>query len=91
MQIQRKNIKINEFRADQARTLYDKGILSSNRDVVEAENAFREAKNRFARAQSDYRAAVLEFLRDTGTLRVSAEGRLLTFTAVAAGPAQPSP
>ena len=79
MEIQQRNIDINAFRKEQARDLFSVGRLSSNRDVVEAENAYRTAKNNFASAQSDYRTAVLEFLRDTGTLRVDDEGKLVRF------------
>jgi outer membrane protein TolC len=91
MEIQQRNIDINAFRKEQARALYDKGSLSSNRDVVEAENAYRAARNRFARAQSDYRAAVLEFLRDTGTLRVDDEGRLVRLESAATASAETRP
>jgi len=51
------------------------GKLSSNRDKLEVENAFRLAKDRFAAAESSYRIAILEFLLDTGTLRVGDDGQ----------------
>ncbi len=79
MQIQAKNIVINQFRADQARELLRKSRLESNRDVVEAEQGLLSARNRYAQAESDYRAAVLQFLLNTGTLRLDDGGRLLTF------------
>ncbi|UCG17730.1 MAG: TolC family protein [Phycisphaerales bacterium] len=91
MEIQLKNIEINRFRKDQATELRLKGLLASNRDKIEAENAFRDAKNRYARAQSDYRTAILGFLRDTGTLRVGDQGRLVTFESAASASAEDAP
>lgn len=70
MTIQTENIEINKFRADQARAQYELGRIASNRDVVEALDGLTAARNRFAESQSDYRRAILELLRDTGTLRV---------------------
>jgi len=74
MEIQEENIQINEFRADQARAQFELGRIASNRDVVEALDGLTAARNRFAESQSDYRRAILEFLRDTGTLRVRDDG-----------------
>ncbi|MFH0980345.1 MAG: TolC family protein [Planctomycetota bacterium] len=74
MDIQRRNIGINDTRREQARLWFEKGLLRSNRDVIEAENEWRDAVNAFAQAQADYRLAILEFLRDTGTLRVDDDG-----------------
>ena len=79
MAIQRKNITINKFRAAQARELNRTGRLQSNRDLIEAEQGLLVARNQFARAESNYRAAVLQFLFNTGTLRLGDDGRLLTF------------
>jgi len=76
LDIQAENIKINDFRKRQAEELFNRGHLSSNRDKIEAEIAWRMAKNRYAQAEADYRTAVLTFLRDTGTLRVGDDGRL---------------
>jgi outer membrane protein TolC len=74
MEIQRRNIEINEFRRRVARAQFDIGRLTSNRDVIEAENDLRLAKDSFAEALSNYRQVILEFLRDTGTLRVDDDG-----------------
>lgn len=70
MTIQTENIEINKFRADQARAQYKLGRIASNRDVVEALDGLTAARNRFAESQSEFRRAILELLRDTGTLRV---------------------
>ncbi len=75
LDITSENIRINEFRAAMARAKYAVGQLPSNRDVVEAEDVLRRARNDYAAALSDFRRAVLEFLRDTGTLRIDDDGR----------------
>ena len=75
MEVQRENININAVRREHAKILFEVGKLSSNRDKIEAENAYRRASDRFATAESDYRIAILEFLLDTGTLRVGDDGR----------------
>lgn len=89
MEIQRRNIEINAIRRELARSLLEKAKLTSTRDVVEAETDFRNARNRFAQAESEYRSAILAFLRDTGTLRVADDGRWAGYDSVAAG--QPPP
>lgn len=77
--IQRESISINEFRREHARALFDIGAVSSNRDVIEAENNLRNAKNILAQAEADYRITILEFLLSTGTLRVGDDGKWLSF------------
>ena len=74
-EVQLENIKINAVRREHAKILFEVGKLSSNRDKIEAENAFRQASDRYAAAVSDYRIAILEFLLDTGTLRVGDDGQ----------------
>ncbi|MBN1510636.1 MAG: TolC family protein [Phycisphaerae bacterium] len=88
LQIQAENIKINDFRKQQAEALLDRGMLTSNRDKIEAETSWREAKNRYAQAEANYRTAILAFLRDTGTLRVTDDGQLATFEDTAAADAK---
>jgi len=79
LEIQAENIKINDFRKRQAEELLNRGLLQSNRDKIEAETDWRDAKNRYAQAEANYRTAVLAFLRDTETLRVTDDGRLASF------------
>ena len=74
MQIQEKNIAINVKREETARAQFERGRLSSNRDVFEATRALQNSKNRYAAQLADYRLAILSFLRDTGTLRVDDNG-----------------
>ena len=49
MELQKKQIEINETRKELARLQFEKGQLRSNRDVVEAENDWRDAVNAYAR------------------------------------------
>jgi outer membrane protein TolC len=43
---------------------------ADNRDVVDAQNSLLSAQDAFAAAESALQIQVLQFLRDTGTLRV---------------------
>lgn len=72
--IQELNVEENQLRLDAARAQYNLGKMT-NRDVVEAETALLNARNSLARAVSAYRNAILEFRRDTETLRVTEDGR----------------
>ena len=71
--IQVMNVRENEFRLEAARAQFNLG-LSTNQDVVDAENDLLAARNQLAAAISGYRNAILEFRRDTDTLRVAADG-----------------
>ncbi len=86
LDIQEENIRVNEARADKARFEYSVGTLASNRDIVEAEDALRRARVDYADAVSEYRRAILEFLRDTGTLRVRDDGRWVRYDPVTGEP-----
>ncbi len=68
------NVQENELRAAAARAQYDLG-KSTNQDVVDAENDLLDARNDYAAAIASYRVAILEFRRDTGTLRVTDDGK----------------
>lgn len=72
--IQELNVPENEMRLDAARAKADLG-LTTNQDAVDAENDLLDARNNLARAVAEYRVAILEFRRDTGTLRVTDDGR----------------
>ncbi len=72
--IQALNVKENEKRLEAARAQFDLG-KSTNQDVVDAETELLRARNAYAAAVAAYRVAILEFRRDTGTLRVSDGGR----------------
>lgn len=57
-----------------ARLRFEKGQVS-NREVVDAENELLSARNRLAQAQAQLYLTILQFRRDTGTLRVDDEGK----------------
>jgi len=72
--IQSLNVRENERRLEAASAQYDLG-RSTNQDVVDAEDDLLEARNNLANAVSGYRIAILEFRRDTGTLRIADDGQ----------------
>jgi len=82
--IQEENITVGEFRAAQAEEMNRKARLRSNRDVIEAQNDLRDARDNYAAALSAYRRTILEFLLSTGTLRIGDDGKWLTFDSSAA-------
>ena len=71
--IQELQVEENVRRAEAALAQFDLG-MSTNQDVVDAEDELLAARNDLAAAISAYRIAILDFRRDTGTLRVSDEG-----------------
>ncbi len=71
--IQEMNVDENELRANAAKAQYDRG-LTTNQDKVDAENDLLAARNDLAAAVARYRNAILEFRRDSGTLRVDDNG-----------------
>lgn len=71
--IQELNVRENELRLEAAQAQFDLG-KSTNQDVVDAETDLLDARNSYARAVSQYRVVILEFRRDTGTLRVQDDG-----------------
>lgn len=74
LQIQLKNRDLALSRRRAARALFDRAKVG-NRDVVEAENALLAARNRLVASQTRLQQAVLEFRRDTGTLRIDEDGK----------------
>ncbi|MEK7757903.1 MAG: TolC family protein, partial [Planctomycetota bacterium] len=72
--IQALSVDENQLRVEAARAQYSLG-KTTNRDVVEAENELLAARNSLARAVAAYRNAILEFRRDTETLRVTDDGQ----------------
>lgn len=74
LQIQVTNRDLALQRREAARFQLERGLIG-NRDVVEAENALLAARNRLAAAQAQLSLSILQFRRDTGTLRVDDQGR----------------
>jgi len=75
--IQELNVEENEMRLEAAKAQFDLG-RTTNQDVVDAENDLLNALNDYADAVASYRVAILEFRRDTGTLRVTDDGHWQT-------------
>lgn len=96
---QRTALLIQERNRDQAlirrrgaRLRFEKGEVS-NREVVDAENQLLDARNRLAASEARLRLAILEFRRDTGTLRVDDQGKWTRAVLVTSAPvatSQPS-
>ena len=70
LDIQQRNIELARLRLDNANELLRSGRRSETRDVVEAQNALLRAQDQFEQARANLQIQVLQFLRDTGTLRV---------------------
>lgn len=75
--IQIANIEENELRLEAARAQFGLGKIT-NQDVVDAETDLLSARNELAAAISAYRIAILEFRRDTETLRVDENGHWMS-------------
>ncbi len=75
-EIQRLNVMENEERERASEALVNAG-RSDNQDLVDAQNALQRARNNLATAEAGVRTAILEFRRDTGTLRVGDDGTFM--------------
>src|SRR5687768_9344622 len=69
LRIQEQGIALARRRLEYANTLLRQGDADA-REVVEAQNDLLDAQDAYERAQSNLQVQVLQFLRDTGTLRV---------------------
>ncbi|MGF1634002.1 MAG: TolC family protein [Phycisphaerae bacterium] len=70
LELQRRGIELARQRLDFANESLLLGRTTDSRDVVEAQNDLLDAQDRFERARASLQVQILEFLRDTGTLRV---------------------
>jgi outer membrane protein TolC len=70
--IQKRSTELAQRRLDNANLLLKRGETNA-RDVVEAQQALIRAQDGFERARADLQVQVLQFLRQTGTLRVDPE------------------
>ena len=69
LDIQQKGIELAKFRLDNAYELLRLG-RKDNREVVDAQNALLRAQDAYEAARASLQIQVLNFLRETGTLRV---------------------
>ncbi len=76
LQIQTKGIELAKLRLDNAYALLTAGRLGS-RDVTDAQSSLLTAQNAYEQAKSNLQTQVLQFLNDTGTLRVDPESGVL--------------
>jgi outer membrane protein TolC len=76
LQIQDLTIVENERRYESAKIRFEQGLIQ-NRDILEAIDDIRAAKDTRAQALAQYRQSILEFQRDTGTLRIGETGKWL--------------
>jgi outer membrane protein TolC len=72
VEIQRQNVELAERRLEFANELLRQGKREA-RDVVEAQSALLDAQDSYEGARRRLQIQVLEFMRDTGTLRVDPE------------------
>lgn len=74
LEIQIVNRQLAQRRLRAAQFRFQKG-LERALEVVDAQNELLRAQNGFAQAQAALKVAILEFWRDTDTLRIDDEGR----------------
>lgn len=72
LEIQRMSIDLAQRRLDFSNELLRQGKVTS-RDVVEAQTSLLDAQDAYDRARAQLQISLLEYLRQTGTLRVDAE------------------
>jgi outer membrane protein TolC len=69
VELQRRSIELAQRRLENANLLLKRGDINA-RDIVEAQTSLLRAQDSFERARADLQVQVLQFLRQTGTLRV---------------------
>ncbi|MFN4242154.1 MAG: TolC family protein [Tepidisphaerales bacterium] len=84
VELQRQNVQIAQARLDLANSLLRQPLLSplpglsqSNRDVVEAQQQLLQAQDALDAARAALQVQVLNYYRDTGTLRIDPESGML--------------
>jgi outer membrane protein TolC len=70
LQIQRNGIELAQKRLEYSNELLIQGRATDSRDVVEAQNSLLQAQDGYDRARAEVQIQVLQFLQDTGTLRL---------------------
>jgi outer membrane protein TolC len=69
LEIQRRGIELAQRRLENANILLQQGSLS-NRDVVDAQVSLLSAQDSFEQARSQLQIQILQYMKNTGTLRV---------------------
>jgi outer membrane protein TolC len=77
LEIQRRGIELAQRRLDFANELLIQGRSTDSRDVTDAQQSLLSAQDAYERARADLQIQILQFLRDTGTLRVDPEAGTL--------------
>lgn len=84
VELQRQNVQIAQARLDLANSLLRQPLLSplpglsqSNRDVVEAQQQLLQAQDSLDLARAGLQIQVLNYYRDTGTLRIDPDSGML--------------
>jgi hypothetical protein len=72
LQIQRQAVDLAEKRRENAYELLRNGKSTSTRDLVEAQNSLLQARDLYDQANATLQVNVLQFLRNSGTLRIDA-------------------
>ena len=77
LEIQRRGIDLAQRRLDFANELLIQGRSTDSRDVTDAQSSLLSAQDAYEQARADLQIQILQFLRDTGTLRVDPEAGTL--------------
>lgn len=84
IELQRRNVQIAQARLDLANSLLRQpllnplpGLSQSNRDVVEAQQQLLQAQDSLDQARATLQIQILNYYRDTGTLRIDPESGAL--------------
>lgn len=73
LEIQRRNLEVSDLRREYARIQFYEGDIG-NRDLIEAENDWTDARNRLNLAKTSRWQALLDFRLATETLRIDENG-----------------
>jgi outer membrane protein TolC len=69
VEIQRRGIELAQRRLENANTLLQQG-KNGNRDVLDAQSSLLSAQISYDSARANLQTRILEYMRNTGTLRV---------------------
>ncbi|MGH7176190.1 MAG: TolC family protein [Tepidisphaeraceae bacterium] len=77
LELQRMGTDLAQRRVDFATELLIQGRSTDSRDVTEAQSSLLSAQDAYARARAELQVQILQFLRDTGTLRLDPNAGIL--------------